>query len=116
MSILRRKEKKEADRIFKLVLDFQSSLFNKINEDKTIIPIPPTKQATIFDDRVEITDWNPKEGEIVWVVTNEIGSLIYKDVEYNGSLLHAFLFRNGFIKRAECEAKRLVEKLKQAML
>ena len=107
---------KEKIEKFENFLESFDPFINIKNIDKTVIPIPTTKQATLFDDRVEITDWKPKEGEIIWVVTNEIGSLIYKDVKYNGSLLHAFLFRNGFIKRTESEAKQLVEKLKQAML
>ena len=109
-----KKGKKEADRIFKLVLDFQSSLFNKINEDKTIIHIPPTKQATLFDDRVEITDWKPKEGDFVFYIAYWNDEFRYTNTFYNDNFKKEF--NNGFIKRTECEAKRLVEKLKQAML
>ena len=109
-----KKEKKEADRIFKLVLDFQSSLFNKINEDKTIIYIPPTKQATLFDDRVEITDWKPKEGDFVFYVAYWNNEFRYTNTFYNDDFKKAL--KNGFIKRTESEAKQLVEKLKQAML
>lgn len=86
-------------------------------EDKTIIHIPPTKQATIFDDRVEITDWRPKEGEAVWVVSKLKNSFEYKKYIFDASIP----FEDGekvspFIKRTESEAKQLVEKLKQAML
>lgn len=81
------------------------------------IPIPPTKQATLFDDRVEITDWKPKEGEAVWVVSRLKNSFEYKKYIFDASIP----FEDGekvspFIKRTESEAKQLVEKLKQAML
>ena len=109
-----RKEKKEADRIFKLVLDFQSSLFNKINEDKTIIPIPPSKQATLFDDRVEITDWNPKDNDEVLVVSINVDGWGITKTKYK--FVAEPYKAHGFIKRTESEAKQLVEKLKQAML
>ena len=112
-----KKGKKEADRIFKLVLDFQSSLFNKINEDKTIIPIPPTKQATLFDDRVEITDWKPKEGQLIYyIIVSNFGNIKYRAEIYNSLDYQKESLANGFIKRTESEAKQLVEKLKQAML
>ena len=111
-----KKDKKEADRIFELVLDFRSSLFNKINEDKTIIPIPPTKQATIFDDRVEITDWQPKEGDVCHdIYINQIGEIMYSKVGYVYNKMY-YKLKSGFLVRTESEAKSLVEKLKQAML
>lgn len=109
-----KKGKKEADRIFKLVLDFQSSLFNKINEDKTIIHIPPTKQATIFDDRVEITDWKPKDNDEVLVVSINVDGWGITKTKYK--FVAEPYKAHGFIKRTESEAKSLVEKLKQAML
>ena len=109
-----KKGKKEADRIFKLVLDFQSSLFNKINEDKTIIHIPPTKQATLFDDRVEITDWKPKDNDEVLVVSINVDGWGITKTKYK--FVAEPYKAHGFIKRTESEAKSLVEKLKQAML
>ena len=83
-------------------------------ETKTIILIPPTKQATLFDDRVEITDWRPKEGEAAWQVF-VVNGISYKDMIYT-ELHNGKSFEAGFIKRTESEAKQLVEKLKQAML
>ena len=84
------------------------------NTDKTVIPIPPTKQATLFDDRVEITDWKPKDNDEVLVVSINVDGWGFTKTKYK--FVAEPYKAHGFIKRAESEAKQLVEKLKQAML
>ena len=79
-----------------------------------VISIPPSKQATLFDDRVEITDWKPKEMKACYLVSIGKDGFFYRYLNYAG--VHNFSLKNGFIKRTELEAKQLVEKLKQAML
>jgi len=85
--------------------------------DKIVVPIPSGKQAKLFDDRVEITDWKPKEGEKIWVV---LGTLSPDQFYYRERICEkediVKFPRGGFIKRTESEAKLLVEKLKSAML
>ena len=78
------------------------------------LPIPSAKQATVFDDRVEITNWNPKEGDTIFGVYVSPNGITYEKYEYFPHM--EGLFDTGFIKRTESEAKQLVEKLKQAML
>ena len=85
------------------------------NTDKTIIPIPPTKQATIFDDRVEITDWKPKEGEYCdEVYLHENGKFHYRHIKYEYKYLDKF--NSGLIKKNGEEADKVRTKLNQAML
>lgn len=85
-------------------------------EYKTIIPIPPTKQATLFDDRVEITDWKPSLGEVCWQLFFTDYEFSAQKISYKNTPYHNGLFERGLIKRTESEAKQLVEKLKQATL
>lgn len=96
---------------------FKKYVLKGTTQSCPIIHIPPTKQATLFDDRVEITDWKPKEGEKIWVV---LGTLSPDQFYYRERICEkediAGFPRGGFIKRTESEAKQLVEKLKQAML
>lgn len=81
------------------------------------LSIPPTKQATLFDDRVEITDWKPKEGQLIYyIIVSNFGNIKYRAEIYNSLDYQKESLANGFIKRTESEAKQLVEKLKQAML
>jgi len=80
----------------------------------TIIPIQSGKQAELFEDRVEITDWKPEEGELIFGVHVSPNGVVYGSYEYASHMKG--LFSTGFIKRTEPEAKTLVEKLKAAML
>lgn len=93
---------------------FKKYVLKETEQSCQVIPIPPTKQATLFDDRVEITDWKPKEGDFVFYIAYWNDEFRYTNTFYNDNFKKEF--NNGFIKRTECEAKRLVEKLKQAML
>ena len=88
-----------------------------VMEEITTTPIPTSNQAIIFEDRVEIVDWNPNVMDEIFVVAilNTGEFIVYKDV-YNGNHIHASAFKNGFIKRTESEAKLLVKKLKSATL
>lgn len=98
----------------KLTFDqFKKYVLKETEQSCQIISIPPTKQATLFDDRVEITDWKPKEGEAMWRVLFSFGEPIYQKAIFNSSNDQ---HKSKFIKRTESEAKSLVEKLKQAML
>lgn len=93
---------------------FKKYVLKETTQSCQIISIPPTKQATLFDDRVEITDWKPKEGDFVFYVAYWNDEFRYTNTFYNDNFKKEF--KNGFIKRTESEAKQLVEKLKQAML
>lgn len=96
---------------------FKKYVLKETPQSCQIIPIPPAKQATIFDDRVEITDWKPKEGEMVYRIYVKLsGEIFYDNSRYDGYDWQIEAFKRGFIKRTESEAKQLVEKLKQAML
>lgn len=96
---------------------FKKYVLKETTQSCQIIPIPPTKQATLFDDRVEITDWKPKEGDAVWVVSSTKSSFEYKKYIFDASIPFEVGEKvSPFIKRTESEAKQLVEKLKQAML
>lgn len=93
---------------------FKKYVLKETTQSCQIIPIPPTKQATLFDDRVEITDWKPKDNDEVLVVSINVDGWGLTKTKYK--FVAEPYKANGFIKRTESEAKRLVEKLKQAML
>jgi len=93
---------------------FKKYVLKETEQSCQVIPIPPTKQATLFDDRVEITDWKPKDGDFVFYVAYWNDEFRYTNTFYNDNFKKEL--KNGFIKRTESEAKQLVEKLKQAML
>lgn len=80
------------------------------------IHIPSSKQATLFDDRVEITDWMPVLGEKAWQIFMPNYEFSAQQIIFKNTPYHKDLFELGFIKRTESEAKQLVEKLKQATI
>jgi len=82
--------------------------------ETTIIPIPLGKQAELFDDRVEITDWKPKLYDSVYELYFNNGIWDYKISSYIEQDYQKI--KCGLVKRTESEAKLLVEKLKAAML
>lgn len=96
---------------------FKKYVLKETEQSCQVIPIPPSKQATLFDDRVEITDWKPKEGQLIYyIIVSNFGNIKYRAEIYNSLDYQKESLANGFIKRTESEAKQLVEKLKQAML
>lgn len=97
---------------------FKKYVLKESEQTCQTIPIPPTKQATLFDDRVEITEWKPKCGETVYYVFECIKKGIVEHSWGIEKYSEELLLNVGkqFIKRTESEAKQLVERLKQAML
>jgi len=85
--------------------------------ETTTILIPSGKHAELFDDRVEITDWKPKEGDDIYHISLKCsGELVYTGSKYRYYDWQIEALNRGFILRTESEAKLLVEKLKSAML
>jgi len=108
--------KEDAER-YQIITFEQFKKYVLKESETTTIPIPSGKQAELFEDRVEIKDWKPKEGELVWVVNRNKNSFEYRKYSFDASIP----FGDGeklspFIFRTESEAKLLVEKLKSAML
>lgn len=93
---------------------FKKYVLKETPQSCQIIPIPPAKQATLFDDRVEITDWKPKEGEWIYSVVILDGNPTYRKCLFSPREQNTLT--RGRIVRTESEAKQLVERLKQAML
>ena len=94
---------------------FKKYVLKETTQSCQIIPIPPTKQATLFGDRVEITDWKPKDGEYCdEVYLHENGKFHYRHIKYESKYLDKF--NSGLIKKNGEEADKVRTKLNQAML